>query len=80
MNDHYLSIIARNTKAQIDENEIKKEHRLYEDLGYDSIGFISMVVAIEDAYNFAFDDEYINPEAFKTVEDVEKYIKSKIDR
>ena len=47
---------------------------LVDDLGFDSLAFINMVVAIENDYGITFNDEYINMEKLKTVKDVKNYL------
>lgn len=78
MKDFYREIIADNSKLDISSQEICGEHILLEDLQYDSVGFVSMVVALEEAYDFTFDDEYIRYDALKTVKDVAEYIERKL--
>jgi len=76
MSDIYQTIIAQNAKIKIDPSEIKPEMLLTEDLGFDSIGFVTMIVELENAYNFSFDPEFIDPEKLKAVKDVIEYVKS----
>jgi len=78
MNNEYLNIIAKCTKAKIPANEIQGDQLLVEDLGLDSILFVSMIVALEDTYNISFDDEYISMAALRTVQDVTDYIQTKV--
>lgn len=77
MSDIYREIIANNSKLEITPEQLRDEQTLLEDLEYDSVGFVSMVIAIEEAYDFSFDDEYIRYDALKTVKDVAEYIEKK---
>lgn len=62
---------------KITEEELKDEMSLTEDLKFDSIAFVNMVVMLESTYGFSFDDEYISFEMLKTVKDVANYVKLK---
>jgi len=57
MSDFYREIIVSNAKVKIAVEDLKDEHSLVDDLGYDSVSFVSMVVAIEGSYDFEFDDD-----------------------
>ena len=75
MSDFYREIIVANAKVKVAVEDLKDEHLLVDDLGYDSVSFVSMVVAIEGSYDFEFDDDYLAIAALKTVKDVADYIK-----
>ncbi len=77
MSDFYREIIVSNAKVKIAVEDLKDEYSLVDDLGYDSISFVSMVVAIEGSYDFEFDDDYLAISALQTVKDVADYIKKK---
>ena len=77
MSDFYREIIVANAKVEIAVEDLKDEHSLVDDLGYDSVSFVSMVIAIEGAYDFEFDDDYLAIAALQTVKDVADYIKKK---
>lgn len=77
MNNEYKSIIAKISALDIAESEINEEMSLIDDLSFDSLAFVHMVLTIETAYEIKFDDEYINMERLNTVKDVADYIKSK---
>lgn len=78
MSDVYLTIIAQNSKTGITAEGLKPEHSLSDDLGYDSISFVAMIVGLEEAYNISFDEDYFDPDVLKTVQNVADYIASKI--
>lgn len=67
--DNYEKIkelIAEN--LDIDENEIKPESDLVEDLKADSLDIVELTMAIEDEYDVTIDDDLL--ENIKTVEDI----------
>ena len=57
---------------------IKDDMRLVEDLSFDSLAFVSMIIDLEKVYDTKFDEEYINMERLKTVKDVAVYIQTKV--
>ena len=50
------------------------------DIGVDSIGFIDMVVEIEERFDFEFDDDKLNHKCFQTVSELISYIEQKRKR
>lgn len=77
MDNRYKTIIIKIMQNKITEEELKDEMSLTEDLKFDSIAFVNMVVMLESTYGFSFDDEYISFEMLKTVKDVANYVKLK---
>lgn len=77
MNNDYLKIIAKCANIEIEPDKIKGEHLLIDDLMFDSINFVSLIVMLEDRYNISFDDEYISMTALKTVQNVVDYIEKR---
>ncbi len=78
MTNDYLSIIAKISSIKPDVSDIKEDMSLVDDLAFDSVSFVSMIIMIEDAYSFEFDEEYISFEKLKTVKDVSEYIEFKM--
>lgn len=78
MSDVYLSIISDNAKVEIKAEELKNDQSLFEDLQFDSVSFVGMIVELEGSYRITFDEEYIDPEKLQTLGDVAKYIKQKL--
>jgi len=74
MHDRYIDIIAEVANFDITKEGINEDMSLVDDLGFDSLAFINMVVAIENDYGITFNDEYINMEKLKTVKDVKNYL------
>jgi acyl carrier protein len=56
------------SQSGISEQDIKPESRLADDLGFDSLDDLELVMAIEDEFEIDLPDEEI--EAAKTVQDV----------
>ena len=77
MNNNYKKIISEVSALGIAENDIKDEMTLVDDLAFDSLTFVQMVLMLENEYNIKFDDEYINIEKLQTVKDVAEYIETK---
>ena len=74
MHDRYIDIIAEVANFDVTKEDITEDMSLVDDLGFDSLAFINMVVAIENDYGITFNDEYINMEKLKTVKDVKNYL------
>lgn len=77
MDNTYKKIISEVSALGIAEDGIKDEMALVDDLAFDSLTFVQMVLMLENAYNIKFDDEYINIEKLKTVKDVADYLNTK---
>ena len=74
MHDRYIDIIAEVANFDVTKEDVTEDMSLVDDLGFDSLAFINMVVAIENDYGITFNDEYINMEKLKTVKDVKNYL------
>ncbi len=61
----------------IDENEIKLESSFVDDLGADSLDVVELVMALEEEFEVEIPDE--DAEKVGTVNDVVKYVSSKIE-
>lgn len=49
----------------------------FENLGYDSISIISLIVDIEDEYGIEIDDNYLNINYLNSIENIKKIISNK---
>ena len=78
MNNKYREIIANCARIDISPTNIKDDHILIDDLGYDSISFVTMIIMLEEVYDFTFDDENISTDIMQTVKNITDYISSKI--
>lgn len=63
-------IIAR--EMDIDKNTITMDSRLTEDLGADSLDAVELIMALEDEFNLAIDDE--SAMKIKKVSDIVEYL------
>ncbi|WP_300386663.1 acyl carrier protein [Clostridium sp.] len=60
----------------VNEEEVKLETNLMDDLGADSLDFFQVVMDLEDEFKIKID----NGEKIKTVEDAVKYIESAVEK
>jgi len=52
------------------ESEIKLEDRLTEDVGLISIGYVELVVELEEAFGVSFPDDLLTGNSLETVQDL----------
>lgn len=67
-------VIKPKTNTEIDINTKSS----LSDLGIDSISFIRIIVAIEEAFNFEFDDDMLLITVFQTINDFVVYVNKKV--
>ena len=65
-----------NTHLKVENDKITPASRLVEDLGADSANVMVLIMELEDNFGIMVDDDAIM--TLKTVEDVVKYIESKV--
>ena len=67
-------IVLEGYNADYIENNIKKENideiNIFNDLNYDSIRFIQMVVRIEEAFQIEIPDDLLRMEMFSTIDQI----------
>ena len=68
MNEKFLEVLKSHYIGNI--NEIKLDNRLKEDLGFDSLTLVGLIVDIEEALNFEFDDAALDPSKLITLQDL----------
>ena len=73
--DKIKSIIVEQLDA--DENDVKMESNIQDDLGADSLDVVDLVMSIEENLDIEIPDEDV--ENIKTVGDIVKYIESKTE-
>jgi acyl carrier protein len=49
-------------------------------IGINSIGFVRIVVAIETEFDFEFDDDYLDPTIFQSINDIIEYIMVNVNK
>lgn len=60
--------------SPIEEN-ITKEMRLKEDLGFDSLKMVQLIISLEEALGFEFDESDLDPSKLIIVEDLYEMVK-----
>ncbi len=74
LKDKIISIILQDS----DENYVNsllavkdvREIHIFDDLNYDSIKFIQLIVKLEDAFELEFPDEYLQMDRFSTIDQI----------
>ena len=71
-----LAELAAMPGLLVDSDELRPEHRLREDLGLESVTLIQLIVAIEDAFDIEFPDQFLNRKSFASISAIEQTITS----
>lgn len=72
--DKVKEIIVK--ELEVDENLIKPETSLKEDLGFDSIDAVEVIMSLEEEYNISISDD--EAQNIITVQDLVDYIEQRI--
>ncbi len=64
-------------QLDVDEDKVKMEASITEDLGADSLDVVDLVMSLEEEFDVEIPDEQV--ENVKTVGDIVKFIEEKID-
>lgn len=56
-------------------SEIHEKATLKEDLGFDSLMMVSLIVSIEETFRIEIGDDDLDPEKLKTVKDLTEIVK-----
>ena len=72
----YFNIVREITSINISHDDLNKEIILF---NIDSINYIKLIVAIEEEFNFEFEDKMLAIDAFKSLDDILSYIYLKHD-
>lgn len=56
------------------------DNLLLEDLGYDSLGMVDLIVELEDTLNITFDISELDPNALKKVNDIINLVIHTVER
>lgn len=72
MNQTITYYIQKNAPIEIDD--VSKAKSFVEDLGYDSIGLIQLVIDIEENLGIKFDDEQLNMDFLNDIDKFIEYI------
>ena len=75
MDDNLLKILDEAVKDGLHKNiyDIDENTNLF-NIGLDSIGFINIIVALENAYDIFIDEDDLETEKFSTIKNIKEYI------
>lgn len=71
-----IKLVKEHCEKSLEENEIEFKTSLVDDLDYDSLAIVSLLVDIEEKFEISTDNELID--AIDTVDSLFNYIKEKI--
>jgi len=69
------SVITELSQIDFSSNQISLQ-----DVGINSLGFIRLVVEIENEFQFQFDDDMLNIELFHSIQELVSYIDGKVNQ
>lgn len=73
--DQLKDMIANTLDLNISREDVTPDAALFEEgLGLDSIAIVELITLIEDNFDFEFDEEHLNLEAFHDVQTLAKFI------
>lgn len=67
-------LIIKDASRNVEEKDVTDSALLIEDLSYNSISIISLIVDIEDYFSLHFDDAYLLIENINKVESLVSYV------
>ena len=70
-------VISKSYMSNLSPEEIREEMTLVDDLSFDSLGFVQMILDIESTFGIKFDEEYVSMDKLVTVKDVINYVEEK---
>lgn len=70
-------VLATNVDSKIDFKEVPVDQDLSE-IGFNSIDFIKVVLGLEMSFDFEWDDDGLEFEAFNTIRKLTEFIEDKI--
>ncbi|MRN57064.1 acyl carrier protein [Paenibacillus monticola] len=76
--DQLKDILKRELELGEQIDQLQLEDSL-STIGLNSMSFIKLIVAIEKKFDFEFEDEDLNYQVFKTLQDVVNYIEKRIE-
>lgn len=69
-----------NAAVQGNGIDFSGDHISLQDAGINSLGFIRLVVEIENAFQIQFEDDMLNIELFHSMQDLVAYIERKVNK
>lgn len=77
--DKLWELVIKNAGDISDDLDIMTENKndidLIDDLGYDSLRLITLIVSIESYYDFEFDDRYLFLDVLRKISSIENVVK-----
>ena len=77
MKERIIEVISKSYMSNLSPEEIREEMTLVDDLSFDSLGFVQMILDIESTFGIKFDEEYVSMDKLVTVKDVINYVEEK---
>ena len=77
MKERIKEVISKSYMSNLSPEEIREEMTLVDDLSFDSLGFVQMILDIESTFGIKFDEEYVSMDKLVTVKDVINYVEEK---
>jgi len=80
MKDKLIEILDQAVGSQLSKGllELGEEANLF-DNGLDSVGFINIVIALENEYDIFIDQDDLELDKFSTVKNIRAYIQSRME-
>ncbi|WP_223068388.1 phosphopantetheine-binding protein [Paenibacillus caui] len=76
--DQLKEILKRELELGEQTDQLQLEDSLTS-IGLSSVSFIKLIVAIENQFDFEFEDEDLNYNVFQTLQDVVNYVEKRIE-
>jgi len=78
MEDILLKTLDEAVGSQLHKSvyELEEDTNFF-DVGLDSIGFINIIISLENAYDIFIDQDDLTLEQFSTIRNIRKYVKNK---
>ncbi len=76
--DRLKNIISANSKIAANEMVINEESDLIDDLGFDSLLMVQLIVDVEETFNFEFNYEELDMNVLRKYGNLKSYIITKI--
>lgn len=74
-----IDLVVKSSRRNHDASAITPSMRLVEELGFDSIELIKLVVSLEERYNIQFNPADLGTNILDSVDNVTKYISKRLE-
>ncbi|WP_370749227.1 phosphopantetheine-binding protein [Eubacterium sp.] len=80
MQERIIKVLDETVGSQLTKgvNEIGLEANLF-DYGLDSIGFINIIIGIENEFDIFIDQDDLDIDTFSTIKDIINYLKKRLE-